>query len=121
MEDNQTLFSLSIDPLTKAHLNDIAKWARFLGILAMVILFLALIFTILNATVLNNAMGMSLSLNGQPKDELSNSIRVSMVVGAIIMTGVAFIPLFFLLQFAGNMKKALAANDQDNLNEAFLI
>jgi hypothetical protein len=29
-------------------------------------------------------------------------------------------PLLFLLQFANRMKRALAANEQDDLNDAFL-
>ena len=86
--------------------------------MGMIILILALIFAILSATVIPNSM--RFTVNGQPTDEITNSMKVGTVIGAIIMTAIAFFPLFFLLQFAGKMRTALAANEQDGLNEAFL-
>jgi hypothetical protein len=118
MEENQFLFSLAIDPATKAYLNDTSKWARFIAITGMIVLVIVLIFTILGATVLNNANIITAS-GEQQVEGLKNSIRVGMVVGSIIVTGIAFIPLMYLLQFANKMKKSLALNQQSLLNESF--
>jgi len=119
MEENQSLFSLTIDPLTKSHLNDTAKWARVLAILTIVVLIIVFIFSILSATVLNNSMTMNLTVNGQIREEVSNSMRVGMVIGSIIMIGIAFIPVYFIMQFSSRIRRALAANDQDLLNDSF--
>src|SRR5437763_8750552 len=111
MEENQFLFSLTIDPATKAYLNDTSKWARFLAITGMIVLVIVLIFTILGATVLNNASIITIS-GEQQVEGLKNSIRVGMVVGSIIVTGIAFIPLMYLLSFANKMNKSLALHAQ---------
>src|SRR5436305_3249603 len=118
MEENQFLFSLTIDPTTKAYLNDTSKWARFIAITVMIVLVIALIFTILGATVLNNASIITVS-GEQQVEGLKNSIRVGMVVGSIIVTGIAFIPLMYLLNFANKLKRSLALNQQALLNESF--
>ncbi|HEU0063984.1 MAG TPA: hypothetical protein VFQ58_03100, partial [Flavisolibacter sp.] len=118
MEENQFLFSLTIDPATKAYLNDTSKWARFIAITGMIVLVIVLIFTILGATVLNNASIITVS-GMQEMEGLKNSIRVGMVVGSIIVTGIAFIPLLYLFNFANKMKKSLALNQQAMLNESF--
>lgn len=120
MEENQALFSLTIDPGTKAYLNDTARWARFLAIVSMIILTLGFIFIVLTATVLDNA---TLVTIGGPSVKVSegmaNGVRISLVIGSLVMMGIAFIPLFYLLQFANKMKKALAMNQQITLNSSF--
>jgi hypothetical protein len=119
MEQNQSLFSLSIDPLTKSHLNDTAKWARFLAIAGMVLLGIALLFSLLAATVWADNENMRFTVNGREGEEVTTALRVSYVVGVIIMIAIFFFPLLFLLQFANKLKAALAANQQDDLNMAF--
>jgi hypothetical protein len=116
MQENQSLFSLSIDPVTKAHLNDAAKWARFLAIAGMVLLVIAFVFSFLMATVLSGGNAMNFTINGTESQEMSNSMRVGYLVGTVLVLAVAFFPLLFLLQFANRMKTALAANDQESLN-----
>jgi len=120
MEQNQALFSLTIDPGTKAYLNETAKWARFLAIVAMIVLILVFIFAVLSASVLDNATVITLS-GASPKlgEGYTNSVRIGMVIGSLVMVGIGFIPLFYLLQFAKKMKKALAANEQNTLNHSF--
>lgn len=118
MEDNKSLFSLSIDPVTKNHLGDAARWAKFLAITGMVVLFLGLIFSLLGATFLSDAFNMSFTMNGEPTEEVTGAMRMTMVVTAIIFTAIVFFPLLFLLQFANNTKRALAANNQGDLNTA---
>jgi hypothetical protein len=55
MEQDQhaSLFSLSIEPVTKTHLNETAKWARFLAISGMVFLGLAVVGILFFAYYLN--------------------------------------------------------------------
>jgi predicted PurR-regulated permease PerM len=120
MEQHQSLFSLSIDPVTKSHLNDTARWAKFLSIVGMVVLLLALAGTILGLTLFSNSSSVVFSFNNEQSDQVTNAMKLGMVIGTIIMVTIAFFPLLFLLQFANRMKRALAANEQDDLNDAFL-
>ena len=120
MEENQALFSLTIDPGTKAYLNETAKWAKFLSIVAMIVLILVFLFTVLSASVLDNATLVTLGgASTKVSEGASNSVRIGMVIGSLIMVAIGFIPLFYLLHFANRMKKALASNQQNTLNESF--
>jgi hypothetical protein len=116
MQDSQGLFSLSIDPETKAHLADTARWAKFLSIVGMVLLALAIIANILGISFMDRAT----AVDGYNDAVLMNSMRVGMVVASIIVIAIAFFPLMYLYQFANRMKVALAANEQEALNDSFL-
>ena len=121
MQENQSLFTLSIDPVTKSHLNDTVRWARFLAIAGMVLLAFALLLSFLAATIWsnNNAFRFT-SFNGQEAQEMTTAMRIGYLIAMIIVMCIAFFPLMYLLQFANRLKRALAANEQENLNEAFL-
>src|SRR5438270_775675 len=120
MEENQSLFSLNIDPLTKSHLQETAKWTKFLAIVGMIVLILVLVITLLGVTIFTSSVGMRFGVYSDTQEQVANSLRVGLVIGTIITIAIAFFPLFYLLQFANRMKKALAANQQNDLNEAFL-
>ncbi len=53
---NTSLFSLSIDPVTKSHLGEAAKWARFIAILGMFFLVLMILAVVFGSTVLFSSM-----------------------------------------------------------------
>jgi hypothetical protein len=57
MDNDQNLFSLTVDPVTKAHLYETAKWARFLAILGFVFLGLMVIGGIFASFMLSSSMG----------------------------------------------------------------
>lgn len=117
---NSSLFSLNIDPLTKTHLNETAKWARFLAILGMVVLVLGLIVALMGATIFTTFFGMSTSTTDYPgADAAMTTARITMVVTTLIASAIIFFPLLFLLRFANAMKRAIAANDQNRLNVSF--
>lgn len=122
MEENQnsSLFSLSIDPITKSHLNDTARWARFLAIAGMILLSLAVLFIILTVTVFPNSTYTSLTVNGVQEEQLAAGTKIVMAICMIIAFLIAFFPMWYLLQFSSQMKKALYGNDQDALNYSFL-
>lgn len=115
MEHNPTasLFSLSIDPVTKAHLAETARWARFLSIVGFVLLGLMIL------------VGISVALFvGRPLDTYGgNSVFDAFSVGMSFMYLIAaviwFFPLLFLFRFASRMKTALNGNDQNALNTSF--
>ncbi|MFL5773157.1 MAG: DUF5362 family protein [Flavisolibacter sp.] len=117
MNDNQNLFSLSIDPVTKSYLTDIYKWTKFLAITGMVVLFLGLVAVALGATVsptLINAQS-----DGSVVTEVAPATKATLAIVSVICVAIAFFPLYFLLQFSNKMKKALVSNNQEELNESF--
>jgi hypothetical protein len=101
-------------------LQETAKWTKFLAILGMIVLVLVLLVTLLGVTIFTSSLGMRFGVNSDTQEQVTNSLRVGLVMGTIIMIAIAFFPLFYLLQFANRMKKALAANQQNDLNDAFL-
>jgi hypothetical protein len=115
MEQNQTatLFNLTIDPITKAHLSETAKWARFLSVVGFVFLGLMILG------------GVSISLyTNRPLDNYGgsgvfDSFGVGMAFLYIIVAVLWFFPLLFMFRFASRMKAALHGNDQNTLNTAF--
>ena len=121
MQENQSLFSLSIDPVTKSHLNDTVRWTRFLAIAGMVLLAFALLLSFLTATIWsNNSAFRFTTFNGREAQEMTTAMRIGYLIAMIIVMCIAFFPLMYLLQFANRLKRALAANEQKELNEAFL-
>lgn len=110
MESNQSLFSLNIDPVTKAHLSETARWARFLAILGFVALVLMILIII----------GALVFMGGENAEtQMFPGMGVAMAIYYVIIAAIWFIPLLYLLRFSGAMRTALHGNDQQALNTAF--
>ena len=116
--NNSSLFSLTIDPVTKTHLTETARWARFLAIFGMIMLALGMVVSLMGATIFKTFFGFPTGVEDETKTSLSAK-RIGMVVGTLITFAIIFFPLLFLLRFSNAMKRAIAANDQNRLNEAF--
>jgi len=118
MEQDQhaSLFNLSIEPVTKAHLSETAKWARFLAISGMVFMSLAVVGILFFAYYLSSLGGSVDSQFGS--QSMFAGFGVGLALFYIILLGVWFFPLLFLLRFANRTKVALAGNDQQALNSA---
>lgn len=118
-QTNTSLFSLSIDPVTKAHLTEAAKWARFLAITGMVFLVLMIIAGVFGSAMLFSTTSRLESEYGGGTTGMgaygSGIFAAYMIVVAVIY----FFPLLFTLRFANNMRTALTANDQQALNISF--
>lgn len=113
MESNQALFSLTIDPITKSHLLESAKWARFLAIVGMIFLFLGILIFI----------GVIAFIPNMTYNEFSGINSVGLKVGfsfyLILISAIGFFPLLFLLRYSNHMRSALQGNDQNLLNSSF--
>lgn len=119
-DHSSSLFSLSIDPVTKSHLNDTARWARFLAISGIVLLGLAATVTVLSATIFPNSTFTRFTVNGVEEEQLTAGMKIVVAVCMLIAFLIAFFPMWYLLQFSNQMKKALYNNDQQALNHSFL-
>ena len=117
MEENSTLFSLSIDPLTKSHLQETARWGKFLSIVGFILCGLIAVFGIFFSTILSSIASRSQGFEGTSFN--TTSLGAAMAFVYIIFGVIYFFPCLFLFRFATQMKAALNANEQDRLNAAF--
>lgn len=118
MEQNQSLFSLSIDPITKEHLGEAAKWGRFLAIVGMVLLVILILAGVYLSTVLPGQMSQQSEGLGYRTNPLPG-FGIGMAIGYLLMAMIFFFPLMYLLRFANKTRNALVANDQQMINSAF--
>jgi hypothetical protein len=116
MESNQSLFSLNIDPVTKVHLSETAKWARFLAIVGIISLVLMVVL------IIGFLIFMSSGDLDSPyaNNTLFPGFGVAMAIYYVIIAAIWFIPLLYLLRFSGGMRAALNGNDQQALNASFM-
>jgi hypothetical protein len=114
---NQQLFSLNIEPITKSHLRETAKWAKFLSIAGIVFLSLATLAVLLSLTIMPRMA--KFTMNGVEQEEFTAGMRISFFLVMVIVFAIAFFPMLFMLQFANQMKTALYSNNQELLNSSF--
>jgi Mg2+ and Co2+ transporter CorA len=116
-QTNTSLFSLSIDPVTKAHLYETAKWAKFLAVVGLIFLVLMIVAGVFGSAMLFSTMGgLDNEYGGTGMATYGSGIFATyMIVVAVIY----FFPLLFTLRFANKMRAALNGNDQQALNTSF--
>lgn len=118
MEQPNTIFALSIDPVTKSHLSEAAKWARFLAIVGMVSLALLVLLGFYMSTMMTANFNERLEETGNSK-AVSLGLGIGMALMYIVMAVIWFFPLMYLLRFANQMRTAIESNDQESLNTSF--
>jgi hypothetical protein len=119
-DQNTSLFGLGIDNISKSHLSEAAKWARFLAICGFIFLGLMVIYGIVvSFLVVDMASTMSQFDTTANENSLKNLMGIGMIIFYIVFAVIAFFPYYFLLRFANKMKAALISNDQEALNGSF--
>ena len=119
-DQNISLFGLGIDNISKSHLSEAAKWARFLAICGFIFLGLMIIYGVaMSFLIVNMANTMSQVDSSPSENSLQSMMKIGMVIFYIAFAVIAFFPYYFLLRFANKMKAALISNDQDALNGSF--
>ena len=119
-DHNTSLFGLGIDNISRSHLSEAAKWARFLAICGFIFLGLMIIYgVVVSLVIVDMANAMSQVDSTTAGNSLKNMMRIGMVIFYIVFAVIAFFPYYFLLRFANKMKAALISNDQDALNGSF--
>src|SRR6188474_3100453 len=101
-QTNTSLFSLSIDPVTKAHLTEAAKWARFLAITGMVFLVLMIIAGVFGSAMLFSTTSRLESEYGGSATGMGAYGTGIFAAYMIIVAVIYFFPLLFTLRFANN-------------------
>lgn len=118
MEQPKSIFSLSIDPVTKSNLSETAKWARFLAITGMISLVLLLMLGFYLSTVMTSNLNRQLQ-EADVNFRTAPGIGIGLAFIYILIAVVWFFPLMFLLRFANQMRASIKENDQEKLNLSF--
>lgn len=113
MEENSSLFSMTIDPVTKEHLSETARWARFLSIVGFIALLLIAAFGIYTSIVLSRFENM------YGYERRGNMLGIGTAITYLIVFLIYIFPIVFMYRFAGKMRQALDSHDQEALNSAF--
>src|SRR3982751_3250948 len=113
MEDNSSLFSLSIDPLTKSHLQETARWGKFLSIIGFILCVLMIVMGIFFGSLMSRLY----NRDGFQAAPAGTTFMVAIIY--VIIAVVYFFPCLFLYRFSTGMKIALNSNEQNRLNESF--
>ena len=120
MEQNTSLFELSVTPESRSHLGETAKWAKFLSICGMVGIILMVIFGIYISLAVSKQSNEFDDLYRKQGVELSSKgLGAGMMITYILFGLLYFFPCLFTLQFANKMKSALISNDSLVLSESF--
>jgi len=113
-EQASELFSLQIDSLTKSHLWETARWAKFLSIIGFILCALIVIGGVFFSSLFSFVSG------GSEMYEASGisptGFGVVMAFISILSAVVFFFPCLFLFRFSNKMKTALNSNSQNELN-----
>ncbi|MET0392499.1 MAG: DUF5362 family protein [Chitinophagaceae bacterium] len=117
-QQDSPLFGLSVDPVSKSHLAEAARWAKFLAIVGFIMCGLVVLVGIF--------AGSFFSMFSSRYSSYDNDVAFSSggvgIFMAVLYIGIAilyFFPCLFLYQFAAKMKVALQSDDQDTLNVSF--
>ena len=115
MQDNSSLFSMSIDTVAKEHLSETAKWARFLAIVGFVALVLITGLGIYASIVLNRFE----TMYGNESRGIGSALGLGAAITYLVVFLIYIFPIVFMFRFAGKMRQALDSHDQEALNISF--
>tara|TARA_R110002073_G_scaffold8207_1_gene45566 strand:- start:17365 stop:17835 length:471 start_codon:yes stop_codon:yes gene_type:complete len=110
---NSSPSELKLNNHSIAFLKETAKWTGFLSIIGFIGIGLMVIGALFFGALLSSLSGMgSAGLGGAVG---SGFITVIYILFAVLY----FFPVYYLYKFSANMKRALAAKDEDTLTKAF--
>ncbi|MBL7737782.1 MAG: hypothetical protein JNK14_01095 [Chitinophagaceae bacterium] len=120
MEQNQntSLFGLSIDPMTRNHLAEAARWAKFLAIMGFIMCGLIVVIGIFAGSFFSMFADEGYG-RYRDVDVDAKGLGAVMAVVYVLLALLYFFPCLFLFNFAAKMKTALNAQNQELLNSSF--
>lgn len=113
MENERTIFGLTVDELAKIHLGETAKWGKFFAIIG----FLGIAAMILIGALMMAYPSLFYPVSLDPETDRKN--MVFDVIGLFIVAVMYFFPCYFTLNFSNKLKTAIRTEDAYSLNEAF--
>ena len=119
-QENSSLFSLQIDPLSKSNLYEAARWGKFLAIVGFVMCALIAVSGIFFGTYFSTMYNRTSQFDDSGvTSNMANGMAFTMAFVYIIIAVLYFFACLFLYRFATKMRIALNSNQQDDLNLSF--
>ena len=118
-DQNSSLFGLSIDPISKGHLSEAARWARFLAIVGFIVCILIVIVGIFAGSIFEMYGNNQYEGFDRGAKVSTRGLGAVAAVFYVLLALLYFFPCLFLFNFGSRMKAALLSNDQDLLNSSF--
>lgn len=116
MDQNTSLFEFGIDDMSRSHLAETAKWAKFLSIVGFVMCGLIVVFSFFAGAIFSASTD-RYERYGDENPFAGLGILMTIIYLAI---GVLyFFPCLFLFRFATQMTASLNTNEQLTLNKSF--
>jgi hypothetical protein len=112
-QNPSSLFELSIDQESYSHLNETARWAKFLAIVGFVTCGLIAILAFFIGPLLSTSAFASLPTNG-----LGAAAGAMITALYLIIAVIYFFPCLFLFHFSVRLRAALRDNDQVKLTSS---
>lgn len=116
LENDKSLFGLSIEAQSRSFLTETAKWGKFLAIIG----FIGCVFIVLaGIAVVTQADEVNRSFRRYGDSNPILEMGPAAIVIYIAIAVLYFFPCLYLLRFSNEMKSAMAADDQGKLTSAF--
>lgn len=115
MEQNTSLFEFGIDEMSRIHLAESAKWAKFLSIVGFIMCGIIVILSFFAGTIFSASMNQD---NDYTDGAGFAGLGIIMTIFYLAIGVLYFFPCLFLFRFANQMTAALDTNEQITLNKS---
>jgi hypothetical protein len=116
MEQSNNLFELQVDHQGTVFLREIAKWAKFLAIVAFVMMGLVLLVFAFAGSAIFATFASSPYQEAGAAGAFAGTFAMIVLICVML---IYFFPTWYLYKFATKMQVALRNNDQETLNSSF--
>ena len=108
----QSFTELKLGPISIEHLREVAKWAKFLSIVAMVglILYFVLVVIFLLYFIGNSSTS---------AEQINAFASIPILLMVLIFIGIYFTPILWLYKFSTNLQSAISVRNSEQLTVAF--
>ena len=116
MDQNTSLFEFGIDDMSRSHLAETAKWAKFLSVVGFIMCGLVVIASFFVGAIFSASTS---QYERYGDDSPFAGLGVLMTIFYLAIGILYFFPCLFLFRFATQMTAALYTNEQLTLNKSF--
>ena len=113
--ENSNLFNENglLDPSGRASLDEAGKWARFLGIIGLILLAIFVLLALFAGSMMSSLM----SAESMP---FAGADGIFFTIYFLVVAGISFYPTFMMFKFGSTIRAAISMGDAARFNEALL-
>jgi membrane-anchored glycerophosphoryl diester phosphodiesterase (GDPDase) len=113
LRDDPLIFKLEVDATAKSDLTEMARWTKFLAVLAFVMMSLALVGSVIGGVILAR---FSDAANAQGANDASVTAPFFIAVVAVVVIAVNLYPAYALFKFSTCIRHAVGTEDKEQFN-----